>query len=96
MNSASVSRPARRHRREKKTMPSPQATTWCHQIQLPAMPRVAISPATKRGVSAANEVATSDVPANHQGRFRPATKYSAMPPLARRMKMKPIAVTTAM
>ena len=45
-----------------------------HQSQLPATPLVATMPVTASGVSAANVVATIDVPANHHGRSRPDRK----------------------
>ena len=45
-----------------------------HQSQLPATPYFATSPATASGVSAANVVATIEVPASHQGSDRPETK----------------------
>ena len=45
-----------------------------HHSQLPAMPRVATRPVTTSGVSAANVVATIDVPASHQGTFLPERK----------------------
>ncbi|MCY3824736.1 MAG: hypothetical protein OXG62_12800 [Nitrospinae bacterium] len=38
---------------------------------------MATMPATTRGVSEANVVATMEVPIHHQGRLRPATKYDA-------------------
>ncbi len=47
-----------------------------HQIQFPAMPFLATSPVTARGVSAAKVVATIEVPASHQTTFRPPTKKS--------------------
>ena len=47
-----------------------------HQIQFPAMPFRATSPVTANGVSAANVVATMDVPASHHVTFRPETKKS--------------------
>ena len=40
------------------------------------MPLRATSPATASGVSAANVVATIDVPASHHGRLRPLRKKS--------------------
>ncbi len=45
-----------------------------HQSQLPAMPKLATSPVTASGVSAAKVVATIDVPASHHETFRPLTK----------------------
>ena len=42
-------------------------------------------PATTSGVSAAKVVATIEVPASHQGRARPETKYSSSDSLARRV-----------
>ena len=46
-------------------------TQKAHQIQLPAIPCFATTPHTNRGVSAANVVATIDVPASHQDTSRP-------------------------
>ena len=66
--------PARRHRRAKKNTVSMLPNAALHQIQLPAMPFRATRPATASGVSAANVVATIDVPASHQGRLRPLRK----------------------
>jgi hypothetical protein len=45
-----------------------------HIIHVPAMPSVATSPVTASGVSAANIVATMEVPTSHQGRLRPERK----------------------
>ena len=49
-----------------------------HQIQFPAMPFFATKPVTASGVSAANVVATIDVPASHQGTLRPERKNSVV------------------
>ena len=43
-----------------------------------------------KGVSAAKDVATIEVPANHQVILRPATKYSSILPVARFEKYNPI------
>ena len=67
--------PARRQRRAKKKTVSIVPSAAFHQIQLPAMPLRATMPVTASGVSAANVVATMDVPDNHHGRSRPARKY---------------------
>ena len=67
--------PARRQSRAKKSTLSMLPRAALHQIQFPAMPSVATMPATASGVSAANVVATIDVPASHQGSSRPARKY---------------------
>jgi len=56
--------------------------TMLHQIQFPAMPFLAVSPVTASGVSAANVVATIEVPASHQVTFLPETKYSLTLPVA--------------
>ena len=64
-------------------MSTPPNTKF-HQSQLPAMPLRATSSVTASGVSAANVVATIDVPASHQGRSRPERKNSSMLPPARR------------
>jgi hypothetical protein len=55
-----------------------------HHSQLPATPLRATISVTASGVSAANVVATIEVPASHHGRFRPATKYSSVLSPARR------------
>jgi hypothetical protein len=54
-----------------------------HQIQFPAMPCRATSPQTSSGVSAANVVATIEVPASHHETSRPEMKNSSVFPLAR-------------
>src|SRR4051812_32824157 len=75
-NSMSVITPDLRQRRAyRKTVNMPLATKF-HQSQLPAMPLVATNPVTTSGVSAANVVATIDVPASHHGTFRPERKNS--------------------
>ena len=56
-----------------------------HHSQFPATPLRATSPVTTSGVSAANVVATMEVPASHQGTFRPERKYSAVSRPARRL-----------
>ena len=63
--------PERRQSREKKKTVSIPLATKFHQSQLPAIPRVATNPVTTSGVSAANVVATIDVPASHHGTLRP-------------------------
>ena len=55
-----------------------------HHSQLPAMPLRATSSVTASGVSAANVVATMEVPASHHGRFRPERKNSSRLDPARR------------
>src|SRR5437667_8450159 len=55
-----------------------------HQIQLPAIPCLATTPQTNKGVSAAKVVATIEVPASHQETSRPDTKNSSVLPPARR------------
>jgi hypothetical protein len=59
------------------------------------MPSVATSPAIASGVSAANVVATIEVPASHQGRERPATKNSSLERPARREWARPYASIAA-
>ena len=66
--------PARRQSREKKKTVSTPENAPFHQSQLPATPYLATRPATTSGVSAANVVATMEVPASHQGSERPETK----------------------
>jgi hypothetical protein len=46
-------------------------------------------------VSAANVVATIEVPASHQETLRPLTKYSSVEPVARRRYHRPIATFAA-
>src|SRR5437867_13144216 len=55
-----------------------------HQSQLPAMPYLTVRPVTTSGVSAANVVATIDVPASHHGTLRPERKNSSDEEPARR------------
>ena len=55
-------------------VPITTGRTSAHQNQFPATPSVATRPAIASGVSAANVVATIDVPANHQGSALPAAK----------------------
>ena len=77
--------PARRHSREKKnTVRIPESARF-HHSQLPATPYFTTSPVTASGVSAANVVATMEVPASHHGSARPDTKYSAIDLPARRV-----------
>jgi len=77
-NCTSVITPARRHRRaKKKTVRMPLITIF-HHSQFPATPRLATSPVTASGVSAAKVVATIATPASHQGTLRPEMKYSSM------------------
>lgn len=59
------------------------------------MPCVRTQPVTTNGVSTENDVATIDVPANHQGRLRPETKNSCVEELARRTKYNPTASVNA-
>ena len=47
-----------------------------HHSQFPAIPPTATIPVTASGVSAANVVATMEVPANHHGTLRPDRKNS--------------------
>ena len=87
--------PARRHRRAKKKTVSTLPQTKFHQTQLPAMPFLATSSVTARGVSAAKVVATIEVPASHQGRARPERKNSSVEPPARRAYQAPTAALSA-
>ena len=75
---------ARRQSRAKKNTVSMPLITKFHHSQLPAMPFDSTSPVTTSGVSAANVVATIDVPASHQGASRPERKNSLVLVLARR------------
>ncbi len=76
--------PARRqYLAKKKTVIMPER--HCdHQIQFPAIPFLATTPVTNSGVSAANVVATIEVPASHHDTFRPETKNSSVLPEERR------------
>ena len=89
MISASVMTPARRHMRAKKKVAVRWAMAQHHQIQFPLTPSAATIPVTASGVSAANVVATMLVPRIHQGRERPARKYSDELRDARRRKARP-------
>src|SRR5688572_5087881 len=62
-----------------------------HQSQFPATPFSATMPVTASGVSAANVVATIDVPASHHGNDRPETKNSDTFLPARRVYASPTA-----
>ena len=62
-----------------------------HHSQFPAIPPCATIPVTAKGVSAANVVATIDVPASHQGAERPETKKSLTLRPAERRNHSPIA-----
>src|SRR5687767_9649127 len=62
-----------------------------HQSQFPATPFSATMPVTASGVSAANVVATIDVPASHHGNDRPETKNSETFLPARRVYASPTA-----
>jgi len=90
MNSTSVKRPVRRHRRAYRNTHSMLLITRFHQNQLPAIPVVRTIPVTASGVSAANVVATIDVPASHHGRLRPESRKSAMLLPALRASSTPI------
>ena len=76
--------PARRQSRAKNSTLSMLPSAALHQIQFPAMPSRAMMPVTASGVSAANVVATIEVPASHHGSSRPARKYCAALPGAAR------------
>src|SRR5205823_14554000 len=65
-------------------------TQKLHQIQFPAIPWRATTPHTNRGVSAANVVATIEVPASHQETSRPETKKSFVEALAFLRKYRPM------
>ena len=73
---------ARRHRRAKKNTVIMPLKRKLHHSQLAAIPCCATCPVTQRGVSAANVVATIDVPASHQLTSRPETKKSPVLALA--------------
>ena len=66
-----------------------------HHSQFPATPWRATNSVTAKGVSAAKVVATIEVPASHQGKVRPPTKYSFTDDPARREKARPITAAKA-
>src|SRR5256885_14299356 len=69
----------RQYRAKKNTVIIPER--HCdHHNQLPEMPFFATKPVTSKGVSAANVVATIDVPPNHPDTLRPETKNSSVLP----------------
>ncbi len=70
--------PERRQSREKRNTVSIPLATMFHQSQLPATPFRATRPVTTSGVSAANVVATIEVPASHHGTLRPERKNSVV------------------
>ena len=61
-----------------------------HQSQLPAMPFCPTSSVTASGVSAANVVATIDIPASHHDNFLPERKKFSVDPPAFFEYIKPI------
>jgi hypothetical protein len=81
--------PLRRHSRAKKNVADRWARAQHHQIQFPLMPSLATMPATASGVSAANVVATIEVPAMYQGSLRSPTKNDCMPSPASLKKSEP-------
>ena len=66
-----------------------------HQNQFAEMPSVLVIAETKTGVSAANVVATMDVPATNQPSERPATKKSLVLWLAFLVNQTPIPIAEA-
>ncbi len=69
----------RQYRAKKNTVIIPER--HCdHHSQFPEIPFFATSPVTSKGVSAANVVATIDVPASHHDTFLPETKNSSVLP----------------
>ena len=80
---------AHRQRRAKKKREATEAGIRNHQCQLPAMPFWRTRPVIKSGVSEAKDVATSEVPASHQGSRRPDRKKSSTPPSLRCLKARP-------
>ena len=67
---------ARRQSLEKKKTVNMPPMAMFHHNQFPAIPFLATSSVTARGVSAAKVVATMAVPAIYQGIFRPDKKNS--------------------
>src|SRR6266568_3869260 len=80
----------RRQRRAKRKTVIMPLNRKLHQNQFAAMPFLATWPVTQRGVSAANVVATIEVPASHQETSRPETKKSFVEALAFLRKYRPI------
>ena len=89
INSTSVVRPERRHKREKNTVVSIPPASKFHQSQFPLIPYCPTNSVTAKGVSAANVVATIDIPAIYQGSERPPKKYSLTEDLLLRPKYMP-------
>src|ERR1700730_9868751 len=81
-NSTSVRISARRQYRAKKNTVIIPNRHCDHHNQFPEIPFLATSPATSRGVSAANVVATIEVPATHHDTLLPATKHKHVLPAA--------------
>ena len=77
-SSLSVSTSARRHSLEKRKTPSNEPISRFHQNQFCQMPGPRTNSVIARGVSAANVLATIDVPTTHQGSERPDKKYSSV------------------
>ena len=77
---------ARRQSREKTAAASTWLIAKAHQIQFLQRPSWRTYSVTASGVSAANVVATMELPTTHQGRLRPDRKYSLMLLPARREK----------
>src|SRR5437016_12755701 len=80
----------RRQRRAKRKTVIMPLKRKLHQNQFAAMPFFATCPVTQRGVSAANVVATIEVPASHQETSRPETKKSFVEALAFLRKYRPM------
>src|SRR5690606_11939904 len=81
INSNSVSTLAFRHILAKKKVVNIPPISMFHHNQFPETPFFLITSATHSGVSAANVVATIEIPAIYQGKFLPAKKKSANEPL---------------
>ena len=90
MNSISVTARVRRQRFAKKNTVTSVLIPPLHHNQLAYTPCSRTIPATNRGVSEENVVATMDVPAMYHGRERPATKNSAVPAAALLAKYAPM------
>src|SRR3990167_328757 len=82
INSMSVKTFDRRQRRAKINRDATEPGIKNHHCQFPEIPYFLTRPVTKRGVSAAKDVAMSEVPANHHGSDLPERKKFSIVPEA--------------
>jgi hypothetical protein len=95
MSSSSVRIFALLHKRAKKKVVSMPPNNIFHQSQFPEIPLLATNSVTARGVSAANVVATMEIPAIYHGRFLPPRKKSERLLLARARNFNPTSRDTS-